>query len=225
MIIVTEVKFNYLVKFLTINKTEMKTVVIVVTSLCIVLSTFCQDTSIDKKIKFSSINQVGLPVGANQESAMVQTINGIRKDKWFAGVGVGLDFYVERGVPLFIDIRRDVTDKKNTAFFYADGGIYFPWPNFTQKGQKLNSSISAGAYYDAGIGWKLTGKNKRSFLMSVGYSLKQGHRKNDGAKLESGNTGDRKQYGKLQLSIPAACAETGNPVVGSLTNLYHTEAF
>jgi hypothetical protein len=151
----------------------MKTIIILVVSLFIVLSTFSQENSIDKKIKFSSINQAGVLVGANKESAMVQTINGIRKDKWFAGVGAGIDFYVERGVPLFIDIRRDLTDKKNTAFLYADGGIYSPWLNFIQKERKLNSSISVGGYYDFGLGWKLTGKNNRSFLMSAGYSLKQ----------------------------------------------------
>ncbi len=152
----------------------MKTAIILCATFLIVIAGFCQDGSAAKqKIKFSSINLAGLVLGANKESAMVQTINGIKKDKWFAGVGAGIDFYVERGVPLFIDIRRDLTDKNNTAFVYADGGMYFPWLKFVQKEQKLNSSISPGAYYDLGIGWKLTSKSKRSFLMSAGYSLKQ----------------------------------------------------
>ncbi len=151
----------------------MKTVLMFFVSLLVVLSTFAQGSTAENKIKFSSINQVGLLVGAAKESAIVQTINGIRKDKWFAGFGAGIDFYVERGVPLFIDVRRDVTDKKNTPFVYADGGMYSPWLNFIQKEQKLPLSVSPGAYYDFGIGWKLKGKNNKSFLMSVGYSVKQ----------------------------------------------------
>ena len=152
----------------------MKRVIMLSAILVTVISGFSQDSAADKqKIKFSSINQLGVVCGANKESAMVQTINGLRKDKWFAGLGAGVDFYVERGVPLFIDIRRDLTRKRNTAFLYADGGMYFPWLNFIQKEQKISSSISPGGYYDVGVGWKLTGKSKRSFLMSVGYTLKQ----------------------------------------------------
>lgn len=152
----------------------MKTIIILHATLLFVISTFSQDSLAGKqKIKFSSINQAGLVVGAINLSGTVQTINGIRKDKWFAGLGTGIDFYGERGVPLFIDIRRDLMQGVNTAFFYADGGMHLPWSKFIDEEKQLNSSISPGAYYDVGIGWKLTGKNKRSFLMSAGYSLKQ----------------------------------------------------
>lgn len=174
----------------------MKTVIIISATLLIVISGVCQESAADKqKIKFSSINQAGLLVGANKEAAMVQTINGIRKDKWFAGFGAGIDFYVERGVPLFLDIRRDLTDKKNTAFLYADAGIYSPWLNYIQKEQKLNLSISSGAYYDVGIGWKLKGKNKRNFLMSAGYSLKQDKGK---AMVQNWNPGIRAMESNME---------------------------
>ncbi len=43
-----------------------------------------------KKISFSSINHVGLVSGSKGESWMVQTINGFKKDKWFAGAGHSL---------------------------------------------------------------------------------------------------------------------------------------
>ncbi|MDQ6813224.1 MAG: hypothetical protein M3040_05785 [Bacteroidota bacterium] len=139
----------------------------------IVLTASGQGSLKDKKIVFSSVNQAGLIVGVNKESAMVQTVNGVRKNKWFAGLGFGIDFYVERGVPLFVDIRRDLTEKMNTPFVYLDGGLYCPWLNFIQKEQKLTTRNSAGAYYDIGLGWKLSGKNNRSFLLSAGYTLKQ----------------------------------------------------
>lgn len=126
-----------------------------------------------QKIKFSSVNQAGLLVGSRGEAFMVQTINGIKKDKWFAGAGTGLDFYNERTIPLFIDLRRDVTNRKNTPFAYADAGINFLWLNFIQREQKQFPTSSPGLFYDLGIGWKLLGKNNRGFILSAGYSFKQ----------------------------------------------------
>ncbi|MEJ7679187.1 MAG: hypothetical protein WKG06_15300 [Segetibacter sp.] len=104
---------------------------------------------------------------------MVQTTNGISKEKWFAGTGTGLDFYGERTIPLFLDIRRDLTSKKNTPFAYADAGINFLWLNSNQREQKQFPTSSPGLFYDLGIGWKLSGKNNGGFLFSAGYSFKQ----------------------------------------------------
>jgi hypothetical protein len=125
------------------------------------------------KINFSSINQIGLISGSQGESSVIQTINGIKKDTWFAGVGVGFDFYDVRGVPLFIDIRKELLHKKNTPFIYGDGGVSFEWLNFIQREQHNFPDVHPGAYYDVGAGWRLGGKNKGGFLMSVGYSFKQ----------------------------------------------------
>ncbi len=127
----------------------------------------------NQKIKFSSVNNAGLLSGSRGEAFMVQTINGIKKDKWFAGAGTGLDFYNERTVPLFFDIRRDFTNRKNTPFAYADAGLNFLWLNYIEREQKQFPKSSPGMYYDLGIGWKLSGKNSRGFLLSAGYSFKQ----------------------------------------------------
>jgi hypothetical protein len=127
----------------------------------------------NKKIKFSSVNQFGLLSGSSGESWMLQTINGIKKDKWFAGAGAGLDFYNERTVPLFLDLRKELSNKINTPFIYADAGLNFPWLNSIQRQQKQFPKTSPGLFYDLGIGWKLSGKNNRGFLVSAGYSFKQ----------------------------------------------------
>jgi len=127
----------------------------------------------DQKIKFGSINQIGLLSGSKGEAFAVQTINGIKKDKWFAGAGAGLDFYNERTVPLFFDVRRDLSLNKNTPFAYADAGVNFLWLTSDQKQQKQFPKTSPGLCYDLGLGWKLSGKNNRGFLISAGYSFKQ----------------------------------------------------
>ena len=132
-------------------------------------------TGQNKKIKFSSINQVGLLSGSTGEAFMLQTINGLKKDNWFAGVGTGLDFYKERTIPLFLDIRRDIIifNRLNTPFIYTDAGINFSWLSATQRGQKQFPTSSPGLFYDLGIGWKVSGKNNRGYVFSTAYSLKQ----------------------------------------------------
>ena len=152
----------------------MKAIVILQVLLLIVSGAISQHTKQGKqKISFSTVNQAGLISGSSGESAIIQTINGIKKDKWSTGIGVGLDYYTERGIPLFLDVRRDLTGKKNTPFIYGDGGAYFQWLNQGQKGQRNIIDNYPGLYYDFGAGWKLSGKNERSFIVSAGYTSKQ----------------------------------------------------
>jgi hypothetical protein len=125
------------------------------------------------RLKFSSVNEAGLIMGDKGEALALQTINGIRKDKWFAGLGVGFDFYGQRTIPLFFNYRRDFFTNRNTPFIYASGGLDFAWINTTQKTQLGIVRSSPGYYYDAGAGWKMAGKNGRGFLLSLGYTLKQ----------------------------------------------------
>ena len=126
-----------------------------------------------QKLSFTSVNEVGLLTGAKGESVTVQTINGVKKGKSSAGVGVGLDFYSFKTIPLFVDVRRDFSASRNTAFAYVDAGINFLSLTDAQKNQLSSASKSSGLYYDLGVGWKLAGKNNRAFIVSAGYSLKQ----------------------------------------------------
>jgi len=126
-----------------------------------------------QKAAFSSINQVGLLTGGSGEAFMVQTINGVKKDKYFAGIGVGFDFYGLRSVPLFLDVRRNFSSGMNTPFAYINGGVNFLSLNYIQKEQARFPTSSPALYYDAGLGWRLAAKNNRAFNMSFGYTLKQ----------------------------------------------------
>lgn len=127
----------------------------------------------EKKIKFTSVNQLGLLTGSSGSEATFQSINGVRKGKWFAGVGAAIDHYYFRSVPLFLDVQRGMLSKKNTPFVYVDAGINFPWLTTSQKNMKGPTTYDEGGYYEGGIGWKLKGKNDRAFIFSAGYSFKQ----------------------------------------------------
>lgn len=126
------------------------------------------------KLRFSSINQAGLLSGAAGQAATLQSINGVQKDNWFTGVGIGLHYYGMRSIPLFVDVRKAFGQKPNRPFVYADAGVHLPWETQVQLQRKgYEKSDSKGLYCDAGVGYALTGIHKRSILLSAGYSYKK----------------------------------------------------
>jgi hypothetical protein len=131
--------------------------------------------------KFHSINNISLLNGENEVSAALQSINGFQQGNWFAGIGVGLDYYIHRSVPLFADIRYEYGKGKNKFFAYVEGGINFEWvkendnesPVFIWEGFNNSSEFHNGAYADAGLGY-LVGMKKGvgGLLLSLGFSHK-----------------------------------------------------
>lgn len=122
---------------------------------------------------FSSINQAGFLTGERGSSLLLQTINGVKYKTWFAGVGAGLDFYQIRGIPLFLDIRKNILNKPSTPFVYVDGGIHFSWPVDKDKGLDNSYKYNNDLYYDAGLGYKFSLGNTHALLLSAGYSRKK----------------------------------------------------
>src|SRR5215467_547922 len=71
--------------------------------------------------QFRSINQVGLLEGTDGGAFQIQTINGVQFRTWFLGIGVGIDNYRLRSVPLFVDLRKEF--KVGTNYFFIYGGV------------------------------------------------------------------------------------------------------
>lgn len=155
----------------------MRIAVILFTGLVFAQQIYSQET---KKLTFRSLQQAGLINGNNAVSGFLQTVNGIGTKSWFAGAGVGLDFYRYRSVPLFIDVKKYIGIKNgNRVFAYADGGYNLPWlPNkeerFSWSGgaTETKSSYRGGLYMDAGLGYAIGFKNGNDMLLGVGYSYK-----------------------------------------------------
>lgn len=130
-----------------------------------------------KKYSFHSINSIGVANGSNGAAAVMQTVNGFRKGPLFAGVGLGLDYYQYRTIPLFADVRYEFGTKKNKLFAYADAGINFSWVDGTYDDEVgiwwgNPSDFSNGLYTDAGIGLTTSFRNGNAFVLSLGYSRK-----------------------------------------------------
>jgi hypothetical protein len=119
---------------------------------------------------FSSVNCLAFPAGNNSFSIGLQTINGIRKDKWTAGLGIGLDYYLYRTIPLFADVRREFGEKQNKWLMYGDAGINVPWVVKWYVGE--GDHYRAGLYSDVGIGYSLGFKKDRGAIFTIGHSLK-----------------------------------------------------
>jgi hypothetical protein len=122
------------------------------------------------KVKFQSDFQLGILIGQNGHNFQVQSVNGIRINTFSLGLGAGIDFYESRSIPVFLDIKKDLFDKRETPFFYLSGGRHFPWRvEADDAGRKFETE--AGWFYDAGIGYTIPLK-KQSILFSLGYSYK-----------------------------------------------------
>jgi hypothetical protein len=124
--------------------------------------------------QFHSINSLGLLEGQAGSAFQLQTVNGVQYKSWFAGVGVGLDFYRYRTIPLFADLRKEFGHGTGKAFVYADLGISFSWVTDDEKmAYEPDDHFSNGFYNDFGIGYKMSVGKRNALLISLGYSYKK----------------------------------------------------
>lgn len=121
--------------------------------------------------RFHSINNVGLLEGGGDENLQVQTINGVQYKSFFGGIGIGLDNYYFKNIPLFVDLRKNLTAKKQTSFVYADFGASLPRDR--RSGDAWSkSTFKTGLLYDFGLGYTIPIKGRFAVNVSAGYSEK-----------------------------------------------------
>lgn len=132
---------------------------------------------------FVPILQVGALMGEKGAFWQVQTIQGIRYKTWYAGIGAGMDWYGIKGIPVFLDLRKDIFKTRSSPYFYLDGGIHLAHLN-NEKDQWYSYSYSNGFYGDVGFGFKVGITPKNKLLVSGGYSYK------DAIKYQTWNCGD-----------------------------------
>lgn len=127
-----------------------------------------------KKIKFQSINQFAMVGGENQINSSFQTINGITFSDWFSGIGIGIDNYRYKTLPLFVEGKWFFENDKR-GFIYGDMGYNFPMKN--KPGKEVDYyntyNFTGGVYTDIGIGFRVHLYKKSSLQFSLGYSYKK----------------------------------------------------
>lgn len=123
------------------------------------------------KPQFTALVQGGLLEGEQGSAFQLKAINGVRYKNWVGGIGVGLDYYQSRSVPLFLAVRHFFRQTKG-VFLYADGGYNFPWQTAEEKAWNYEAA-NGGFYGDGGIGYQFPLRNKSFLFLSAGYSQKQ----------------------------------------------------
>lgn len=128
----------------------------------------------NKKVHFQSINQFAIVGGENHVNTAFQTINGIKFSNWFSGIGIGIDNYRYKTLPLFADARWHFGEDKK-AFFYGDLGYNFPLKNKPGKEVYYYNTydFSGGIYTDLGIGFQLSLNKYSCLIFSLGHSYKK----------------------------------------------------
>ena len=129
----------------------------------------------DHKFRFSSINTVGWLKGETRSVVQLQTVNGVRYSGFFAGIGVAADPYYFESIPLFIDLRKNIFDKKNSPFVYFDLGTNLPLDKSKNYDRMILwlSEYDAGLYYDVGLGYGFELAKQTKLVLSLGYSEKR----------------------------------------------------
>lgn len=125
-----------------------------------------------QKLKFKSTSLAGIAWGVD-DGLIVQTINGVYYKTFSVGMGIGIDYYFKRTIPLFLDIRKNIFDKQQTPFVYADVGTNLPWVKAKEKSWWYTSEFAGGVYFDVGVGYKVPLHKKLSMNMCFGYSQKE----------------------------------------------------
>ena len=123
----------------------------------------------EEHLSFHSIFQEGIVTGESGTVLQLQLINGIRYKTFFAGAGAGLDYYYERSIPVFLDLRKRIIDKSSAPFLYADGGYAFLWQK-TKDAYQMDRR--GGLFYELGAGYEIEVCRKLKLLLCAGYSYK-----------------------------------------------------
>jgi len=147
---------------------KRKTIVIAFLLLLTACSGFTQEKN-KTHLSFRSIFQEGIVAGESGTDLQLQFVSGVTYKILFAGAGIGLDYYYERSVPLFLDLRGKIFNGPSSPFLFADGGYSFLW----QKTKEVNQSNSSGGlFYELGIGYEVHIYKKLKLLFSSSYSYK-----------------------------------------------------
>jgi hypothetical protein len=152
-----------------------KRIVIGVMALMVIITAMAQADSVAEKqlqrFVFQSVAQGGMLEGEKGTSLQLQWINGFQHKTWFGGIGVGLDYYFQRSIPLFAHVKRDVS-KRVPLFVYGDLGMHFAWVKKDVENDWYNSEFKNGLFYEAGLGYRARVNTRNAIVFSAGYSEK-----------------------------------------------------
>ena len=121
---------------------------------------------------FHSFNTVQILNGNTTTSLALNTVNGFQFGKLFTGIGTGFDYYFHTSVPLFLEARLNLIDRKNRLQLFANGGLSFSFSTQNKKFEYNAGPYKTGSTYGAGLDYLITAGNQ-AFILGVAFSNKQ----------------------------------------------------
>ena len=157
----------------------MKTIIILLFVVLPVVLT-AQSKRQGEKIHYTSSYLLGIIAGKAYTTFSAQIIQGIRYKNFQTGVGVALDPYGFRTVPLFYHLNYTMYPQKNSVYVYGDAGVSIPWNNGALPEKYDNAAhddwhkLFAGFYGEASVGYNiLLNKKGNAITINAGYSYKR----------------------------------------------------
>jgi hypothetical protein len=129
-----------------------------------------EDNLRTQKPSFRSLVQGGMLTGSSNVAGQLQTVHGVSYRGYFLGLGAGIDYYFQRGVPVFAELQKELRKSAYTPFVYAEGGHHYIW---AKEDAAFESDYKGGLFYDLGVGYKFPVAKKLQLFFSGGYSLKK----------------------------------------------------
>jgi hypothetical protein len=145
---------------------------IVLLALVLTLQANGQDSS-HHRYSYSAQAVIGMQQGNYGTGVQLQLINGIRMESGWAGIGVGLDNYMQRSVPVFLSLQKKWGRRQQAPFLYLNGGVVFPWVTNDQEIERNYRNGQPGIYFDGGLGYAFPLSRKKDLFFSAGYSYKR----------------------------------------------------
>lgn len=146
----------------------MKATLIIALLLCFYAATA------QKKIQYQTSIEAGLLEGQQGSAIQIHLSPGIKMNTWNVGMGVGLDYYDVRSIPVYLNLQKSVFSKDRSPFLYLKGGYHFPWVKNADNDRNWwqQKETMGGLYYNGGIGYQLPALKGGSLFFAAGYSYK-----------------------------------------------------
>lgn len=126
------------------------------------------------QVNYRSYNTAGIVVGDSKSAYQVLTTHGVQYKTWYAGVGVGIDNYRTRTVPVIVSLLKEVLPKNN-MFINVNAGPHFVWgkDQRNELWNAIDSKAFPGFFGEAGIGYRIkVGNEGQSIMFGTYYSYK-----------------------------------------------------
>lgn len=130
-----------------------------------------------KKNNIKSINTIGISHGDAGNYLNIKSVNGITKERWFAGLGLGVDLYKHNSIVVTADCRKYLF-KNNNFGINGAAGYNFPFANKNKTGfitfdSYYNEQFRGGLYSTAGLFYEFKLLKKIKGIINPDFNIRR----------------------------------------------------